>query len=70
MRRVAPLFFVGLPFIRRKKVGFHLGCENPTNACMDKTMADKLMYIPNMDETQNYPFCRLQLVVERLGHST
>ena len=26
-------------------------------------MADKLMYIPN-DYTQNFPFCRLQLVVE------
>ena len=26
-------------------------------------MADKLMYIPNVN-TQNYPFCRLQLVVE------
>ena len=26
----------------------------------DKTIADKLMYIPNGD-TQNYPFCRLQL---------
>ena len=26
-------------------------------------MAFKLMYIPN-DYTQNYPFCRLQLVVE------
>ena len=26
-------------------------------------MADKLMYIPN-DDTQNYHFCRLQLVVE------
>ena len=25
----------------------------------DKTMADKLIYIPN-DDTQNYPFCRLQ----------
>ena len=35
---------------------------------MDKTMADKLMYIPN-DVTQKYPFCRLQLVVETLGHS-
>ena len=23
----------------------------------DKTMADKLIYIPN-DDTQNYPFCR------------
>ena len=25
-------------------------------------MADKLMYIPNDDDTQNYPFCRLKLV--------
>ena len=30
---------------------------------MDKTMVDKLMYIPN-DNKQNYPFYRLQLVVE------
>ena len=28
----------------------------------DKTMADKLIYIPH-DDTQNYQFCRLQLVV-------
>ncbi len=27
------------------------------------TMADKFMYICN-DDTQNYPFCRLHLVVE------
>ena len=27
------------------------------------------MYIPNGD-TQNYPICRLQLVVETYGHST
>ena len=26
-------------------------------------MADKFMYIPN-DDTQNYTFCRLKLVVE------
>ena len=32
-------------------------------------MADKLMYIPN-DDTQSYPFCRLQLVVDTFGHST
>ena len=32
-------------------------------------MADKLSYIPN-DNTYNYPFCRLQLVVEMFGHST
>ena len=35
----------------------------------DKTMADKLMYIPNSN-TQKYPSCRLQLVVETFGHST
>ena len=29
----------------------------------DKTMADKLMYIHNYD-TQNRPFCRLQLGVK------
>ena len=32
-------------------------------------MADKLMYIPN-DKTQNYPFCRLKLVVETFGNLT
>ena len=35
----------------------------------DKTMADKLMYIP-MDDTQNYPFFKLILVVETFQHST
>ena len=32
-------------------------------------MADKFIYISNVD-TQNYPYCRLQLVIETLGHST
>ena len=32
-------------------------------------MVYKSMYIP-YDDTQNYPFCRLQLVVETVGHST
>ncbi len=32
-------------------------------------MADKLMYIPN-DDTQDYPFCRLQSAMEAFGHST
>ena len=32
-------------------------------------MADKLMYIPDND-TQNYFFCKLQLVVETFEHST
>ena len=32
----------------------------------DKTMADKLMYIPN-DDSQNYPICKLKLVVETLN---
>ena len=35
----------------------------------DKTMADKLMYIPN-DDTNNYPFCRLKLVVETFEYTT
>ena len=35
----------------------------------DKTMPDKLMYIPS-DSTQNYLFCWLQFVVETFGHST
>ena len=32
-------------------------------------MADKLMYITH-DDTQNYPFCKLQIVFETFGHST
>ena len=32
-------------------------------------MAEKVMYIRN-DDTQNYHFCSLQLVVEWFGHST
>ena len=32
-------------------------------------MADELMYIPN-DDTQNYPFRRLQLEVETFEHFT
>ena len=32
-------------------------------------MADRLMYIPN-DDTQIFPFWRLQLVVEIFGHTT
>ena len=35
----------------------------------DKTMAVKLMYIPN-DNTHNYPFCKLRLVSKPLEHTT
>ncbi len=35
----------------------------------DKTIADKLMYIPNVDK-QNYPFFGLKLVVEIFKRST
>ena len=35
---------------------------------LSKTMPDKLMYISNND-TQNCPFCKLQLVVETFRHS-
>ena len=31
----------------------------------DKTMADKMMYIP-YDDTQIYPFCRLKIMVVTL----
>ena len=41
-------------------------CHN-TGIKRDKTTADKLMY---NGDTQNYPFCRLQLVVETFDHST
>ena len=34
----------------------------------EKTIADRFLYILH-DDTQNYPFCRLQLVVETFGHS-
>ena len=35
----------------------------------DKTMADKLIYILNKYNS-NYPFCRLQLMVEKFCRST
>ena len=35
----------------------------------DKTIADKFVYLPNED-TQNLPFCRLQLEVETIGQIT
>ena len=38
-------------------------CHLFTCAPRDKTTADKFMYIPNED-TQNCPYCRLQLMVE------
>ena len=46
-----------------------LSCCIYVGIITDKTMADKLMYIPS-DDTQNYPFCRLQLVVETFGNLT
>ena len=39
-----------------------------TGILRDKTMADKLMYNSNK-VTQNYPFCRLKLVVETFQKS-
>ena len=38
-----------------------------TGILIDKTMADKLICIPN-DDKQDYTFCRLQLGVEMFGH--
>ena len=36
---------------------------------LKESIADKFKYIPNVDK-QNYPFSRLQLVVEIFKHST
>ena len=47
--------------IKANKVG--------TGIYRDKTMADKLMYIPNV-KTQNYSFYRLKLLVKTFKHST
>ena len=48
------------------KVSHHMSIKSGR----DKTRADKLIYIPN-DDTQNYPFYKLQLVVVKtFGHST
>ena len=46
-----------------------IGLGKTEKLSRDKTMADKIMYIPNGD-TQNYHLCRLQLVVELFGYST
>ena len=35
---------------------------NPAGILRDKTMHDKLMYIPNYDK-QNYHFCRIKLML-------
>ena len=53
-------------FLSETKINcFHLVLPSRINR--DKTMADKLMYINNVD-TQNYPFYRLKLVVQTFGH--
>ena len=49
--------------------GYGFEYQPKSGILRDKTVAEKLMYIPN-DDTQNYLFCRLQIVVETLGHST
>ena len=46
-----------------------IGLGKTEKLSRDKTMADKIMYIPNGD-TQNYHLCRLQLVVETYGNPT
>ena len=40
-----------------------------TEILRDETMVDKLMYFAH-DDSQNHPFCRLQLVIETFGNST
>ena len=46
-----------------------LGFRLDTGILRGKTIADKLIYNPNND-TQNYSFCKLKLVVETFEHST
>ena len=40
-----------------------------TRDTRDKTMDHKFMYISNNDK-QNFPFCRLKLLVKKLGYSS
>ena len=49
--------------LRKIKIGIYL-------IVRDKTIADTLIYIPNDDDDQIYPFCRSQLEVETFGHLT
>ena len=35
---------------------------------MDKTMADKLIYMSANDDTQNYHFCKLKLIFENFNN--
>ena len=63
-RNTLKIFFLSISLY----LCFHLSSNHPGRE-RDKTMADKFMYIPNGD-TQNYPFSRLQLVVETFVHST
>ena len=53
-------------FISDAKILFHSTTTKPFKY---SELADKFIYIPN-DDMQNYPFCRLQSVVELFGHST
>ncbi len=53
-----------------RKAGYNsLGHLKRTGISRNQIIADKLKYIPN-DDTQYYPFYRIQLVVESFGQST
>ena len=56
------------PEIKGWRTVFNLRYSIPTGILRDKTMADKLMYIPN-DNKQNYTLYRLQLLVGTFRHS-
>ena len=61
-------------FSSEAKIANNFQCVSSTSVeklgiYRDKTMADKMMYIPN-DDTQNNPFCILKLFVETVVHST
>ena len=54
---------VNFPFFVRFHIFDNINTMSMISSDRDKLMADKSMNIPN-DDTQNYPFYRLQLVVE------
>ena len=46
----------------------NLDCQKHALLLRDKTMYDKLTNRCLNDDKQNYPFCRLKLLIEKLRH--
>ncbi len=56
---------INMVSLKIKEYSFIFKDQKLPGILRDKTMADEMMYI-FYDYTQNYPICRLQLVVETL----